>query len=413
MPTIHLTKRTIEAIPLCPSGQILYRDTKMRGFGLRVGSSSKVFFAEGQVAARTVRCTIGPAGPLSPEVARGLALQKLSAMAQGRDPNADKRQSARRGITLADAFEQFFVARPNLAAGTLQGYGRTVRLYLQDWASRPLSEVSRTMVLARHRELKQGRGAYTANAVMRHLRSVYNATAASEEGMPPNPVEVLTQARSWVPEKRRTRLITASALPAWWSAVMVEQPLARDYLIMALLTGMRRREIAGLRWADIDLKARTLTVPKTKNGDQLQLPLSSYLHGILMRRKLLVGASPFIFPTRSASGHLEEVKSFCLRVSKRSGIEFSIHDLRRTFVTIAESLDIPAYTLKRLLNHRGSQDVTGGYIIIDVERLRAPVQLVATRLLAMAEDQQNGMGSSQLATDAEKLGNPEPRYSAI
>ena len=380
MPSIHLTKRTIDAIPLCLSGQILYRDTKMRGFGLRVGSSSKVFFAEGQVATRTVRCTIGPAGPLSPEVARSLALQKLSAMAQGRDPNADKRQAARRGIALADAFEQFFLARSNLAASTKLGYGRTVRLYLKDWAARPLSEITRSMVLARHRELTHSRGAYTANAVMRHLRSVYNATAASEDGMPPNPVEVLTQARSWVPEKRRTRLITVAALPAWWAAVMVEGPLARDFLIMALFTGMRRREIAGLRWADIDLKARTLSVPKTKNGDPLQLPLSSYLHGMLMRRRLVTGASPFVFPTRSASGHVEEVKSFCIRVGKRCGIEFSPHDLRRTFVTIAESLDIPAYTLKHLLNHRSSNDVTGGYIILDVERLRAPAELVCQRL---------------------------------
>ena len=109
-----------------------------------------------------------------------------------------------------------------------------------------------------------------------------------------------------------------------------------------------------------------------------------------MRRKLLVGASPFIFPTRSASGHLEEVKSFCLRVSKRSGIEFSIHDLRRTFVTIAESLDIPAYTLKRLLNHRSSNDVTGGYIIIDVERLRTPTERICERLLKITSEEQLG-----------------------
>jgi hypothetical protein len=33
-------------------------------------------------------------------------------------------------------------------------------------------------------------------------------------------------------------------------------------------------------------------------------------------------------------------------------VAFSLHDLRRTFITIAESLGFPAYTLKRLLNHR-------------------------------------------------------------
>jgi integrase len=59
------------------------------------------------------------------------------------------------------------------------------------------------------------------------------------------------------------------------------------------------------------------------------------------------------------------------KVIKASGVDFSCHDLRRTFITIAESLDISAYALKRLINHRVT-DITGGYIIVDVERLRRP-----------------------------------------
>ena len=77
---------------------------------------------------------------------------------------------------------------------------------------------------------------------------------------------------------------------------------------------------------------------------------------------------------RSGKGHLQEVESFTNRVGARCGHSFTVHDLRRTFITIAEALGIPAYALKRLLNHRTSGDVTGGYIIIiDVEQLREPV----------------------------------------
>jgi len=39
------------------------------------------------------------------------------------------------------------------------------------------------------------------------------------------------------------------------------------------------------------------------------------------------------------------------KVIAASDISFTIHDLRYTFITIAESLDIPAYALKRLLDH--------------------------------------------------------------
>ena len=43
-------------------------------------------------------------------------------------------------------------------------------------------------------------------------------------------------------------------------------------------------------------------------------------------------------------------------MSERCGVKFTLHDLRRTFITVAESLDIPHYALKRLLNHRGGGD---------------------------------------------------------
>jgi integrase len=202
---------------------------------------------------------------------------------------------------------------------------------------------------------------------------------------------VLTQARVWTPEKRRRRTVPRHALPAWYEAVLAEGPLARDCLLVALLTGMRRREIASLRWENIDLKGRTLTVPRTKNGDPLVLPLSTHLARLFAERKLRAGTSPWVFPTQSASGHLEECKSFVRRVGARSGIEFSMHDLRRTFITTAESLDIPAYALKRLLNHRTAGDVTGGYIIIDVERLRDPVERVANRILELVTSEDVAM----------------------
>ncbi len=56
-----------------------------------------------------------------------------------------------------------------------------------------------------------------------------------------------------------------------------------------------------------------------------------------------------------------------LKVAELAEVNFTVHDLRRTFITTVESLDIPAYALKRLLNHKMNHDVTAGYIIMDVE----------------------------------------------
>lgn len=162
---------------------------------------------------------------------------------------------------------------------------------------------------------------------------------------------------------------------------MEEPEYSRDFLLIALFTGMRRNEIASLRWEHIDLRERALHIPRTKNGDPLDLPLSDFLVGLLRERQGQAGTSPWVFPSTGRKGHIVETKKFTARVTERSGVTFTLHDLRRTFITIAESLDIPHYALKRLLNHRLSGDVTAGYIVSDMERLRGPVSLVAAKVL--------------------------------
>ena len=85
-----------------------------------------------------------------------------------------------------------------------------------------------------------------------------------------------------------------------------------------------------------------------------------------------------------AYSYLIEPRKQMTKVMIASGIEFTLHDLRRTFITVAESLDISVYAVKRLVNHKMSNDVTAGYIIADVERLREPMQKITDYLLKLA-----------------------------
>lgn len=168
---------------------------------------------------------------------------------------------------------------------------------------------------------------------------------------------------------------------------MAEPEYSRDFLLTALFTGMRRGELSKLRWENIDLNAKTLHLPITKNGDPLDLPLSEFLTTLLQERWALSSGSPWVFPGPGKSGHMVETKKFLARVSAGSGVSFTMHDLRRTFITIAESFDVPYYALKRLLNHRTNGDVTGGYIVVNAERLREPVEHVSQRILELVDHQ--------------------------
>jgi hypothetical protein len=69
------------------------------------------------------------------------------------------------------------------------------------------------------------------------------------------------------------------------------------------------------------------------------------------------------------------------KVTAASGIDFTLHNLRRTFVTTAEGQDISAYAVKPLVNHKMRTDVTAGYIVPGVERLRGPMQRITDYLM--------------------------------
>lgn len=118
----------------------------------------------------------------------------------------------------------------------------------------------------------------------------------------------------------------------------------------------------------------------TKNHQPLTLPLTDYIYELLENRKAVTN-SDYVFAGDGKSGYLIEPRRQVQKVIQSSGVLFTLHDLRRTFITIAESIDISAYALKRLVNHKMSNDVTAGYIVSDVERLRKPMQQISSQLL--------------------------------
>ena len=77
------------------------------------------------------------------------------------------------------------------------------------------------------------------------------------------------------------------------------------------------------------------------------------------------------------------LRSAIEKVARRSGVRFCVHDLRRGFATAADSLDLPGYAVKALLNHKDG-DVTSGYIIPSTERLREPMQRICDYMLRCA-----------------------------
>ena len=358
---------------------------------------------------------------ITAEQARKDARAMLGDMAKGIDPNQAEREKNKQdeeqrqeekqhSITLQQALDEYLQKggpKP-LKPRTITTYADLFRLYLGDWLDRPAAAITRDMVKDRHREIATGkrdrrttkkqantergelvkvevpkRREGAANNCFRTLRAVLNYAFEDEEGgtLYANPVNVLSSKKhkAWFKVEGRRTLIKSSSLPAWAKAVQsLDNTIARDFLLFLLHTGLRRNEAARLRWDQVDVQEGCFTVPMTKNGEPHTLPLSDYLERLLKQRKAEAWAgNAFVFPGNGKGGYLVEPKGAIDTVTATTGIIFTCHDLRRTFATIAESLDLSHYTIKALLNHKQQgDDVTAGYIILNVDRLRDPMQKI-------------------------------------
>lgn len=386
-----LTKKVIDDFPAPEDGRSFIADTKVPGLLVQVtANGTKSFQVYRKANGKPVRVTLGRYPDMTIEQARKAGMEALSKLAGGMNPNDQKKEERVKAVTLAEAFTDYLGTRKDLKPKTLKDYERVIGTAFADWRTKPLLSITKDMVSKRHKQLGEQNGEAWANLSMRVLRALFNFAAGQyEDGqgrslIAENPVKRLSQTRAWYRVERRQTVIKPHELQAWFSGVMaLSSDTLRDYLLLMVLTGLRRNEAAKLQWADVDLTAKTLTVRDPKNRRDHTLPLSDFLFDMLTRRK--AGAiNEYVFPGTGAGGYIVEPRKQMARVTETSGVQFTVHDLRRTFITIAESLDIPAYALKRLLNHASGADVTAGYIVASTERLREPMQKITDYVLKSA-----------------------------
>lgn len=406
---MKLTKTAIDKIlPPTDADQAIFRDDGLKGFAVRVTKNGiKSFVVEKLVNRKVRRITLGRFGELTAEQARREAQKLLGKIATGIDPIAERLAGQVRAVTLIETWQDYTKARKSLKPKTLYDYENIINQAFADWQGKPLLAITKDKVMKRHTSLGDEKGQAYANLAMRLLRALFNFAAGQYEDsqgkaiITENPVRRLSQTRAWYKIEKRQTFIKSHELELWFTELnKITNETLRDYLLLILFTGLRRQEAAKLKWADVDFKAKTITITDTKNSQMHILPLSDYLYELFGRREK-VAINEYVFPGNGAGGYIIEPRRQMKRVIEATGIQHTCHDLRRTFITVAESLDISAYALKRLMNHKMSNDITAGYIVTDVERLRKPMQQITDYLVA------------QIKVDKPNAGNADPISAKI
>ena len=94
---VRLIKSKIEALPPPETGQAIYWDDQLRGFGLRISDrGTRTYFVHSRLPnGRQAKVKIGRHGAITAEQARAAAKQFLGAIAHGQDPAAERRGARR------------------------------------------------------------------------------------------------------------------------------------------------------------------------------------------------------------------------------------------------------------------------------------------------------------------------------
>jgi integrase len=405
---INFTRKELDNIEIPSKGQIAYGDEQVKGLTIRVTHLGVKAFVvrkrlKGHKNASYV--TLGYYPSMTITQARVQAQGTFSSINEGIDPNKITVDLiSKQSITLQKVFDDYIRSRgTKIEESTVINYRSALKIYLGDWRKKPIGNITRNMVEQRHRDITYGMGKFKesptrANTTMRVLRALFNYAHGQYEdskGEPlfvHNPVQRISHNKSWNREKVRQGLVNNYDLKQWYEGIMSlpehgkntvkrnSSEVVRDLFIFIIFTGLRRNEALELKWEDIDFRNNSFIVEDTKNHETHALPLTKTLLEILDRRKE-DSDNPYVFQGEKPNTHLSPPQKRQMdRARDLAGCYFNLHDLRRTFETSANKVVFSTYTLKKLINHKDPKDVTGRYVIIQLEDLREPMKLIEAEL---------------------------------
>lgn len=339
-----LTAKTL--LTIAPKGrrQEIW-DTLLPGFGVRIGvSGKKAFFVMCRAGRRQKRVTLGHYPTLSLQEAREAARKTLANPIQQDDGTANSQK-----ITVQQAVDNFIELYAKRKNRDWNGqWLRLDRNFVAQYGTRDIRAVTRADVITLLDGIVARGAPGQANRVLATIRKLFNWSV--ERGyIDVSPVQGMSAPAK---ERPRDRVLTDEELSRVWNASgTLGFPFGPLFRLL-ILTGQRRGEVSGMRWSEIDLSARTWSLPgnRTKNGRAHIVPLSDDAAKILRGLPRFL-KSDFVFTTtgRSAVSGFGKLKD---RLDDEADVhDWILHDLRRTAASRMAHLGVAPHVVEKILNH--------------------------------------------------------------
>ncbi|MDA9076212.1 tyrosine-type recombinase/integrase [Burkholderiaceae bacterium] len=404
------------------------KDSSLKGLYKRTQGDSVVWAVKARQkgANKVVSVTLGRIELMSTATARAKAKVALAKLSEGINPNEERAEVIKRkrkakesikarSLSLEEALSQYLTLK-QLKPKTEKDLKETINRNFSDWLSNPLLELTREMVMERFNTIKarvkrnrdevaqrlisQGKNPTTykssdgvgeAQRAFRYLaaviRSVMNDEVNGEPLLSRNPVDVLgdkkvrksLDARETYLNESQLQdlfdLVTQQAHPQYTGKVKKDDI---DFVLLLAITGMRLEEVRQIKWSDVDFSADIFKAVDTKNRRTHTLPMTDATRKIFERRRLLKPeGSVYVFPGIKDPSQPASMSRTFERVKAELGFDFSSHDLRRTFATIANEMGVDINKIGAALNHK-KRNVTAGYIQTTANMLRETIETIET-----------------------------------
>ncbi len=174
-------------------------------------------------------------------LANGVTYDVIRMIKRGIDPNAPYAEQKAEGWTVSVLFDEYAadMRQRHCSERSIEDVLARRKRYLSSWKNLPLTNLTRSMVRAKHQELSEKRGKVTANHTMRDFRAGYNLALRVVDNpdlLPDNPVKAVTFNK----ERRKNAVIHPDDLLAWWQKIQtLPNPRRRLMHELGLYPGLR------------------------------------------------------------------------------------------------------------------------------------------------------------------------------
>jgi integrase len=341
---MKLTKTAIAGLT-CPLGksEAVFWDDDVPGLAVRVLASGKASWVfQYRLGRKQGKMTLGATSALTLADAKATAAKLHARVRLGQDPQAEKAKARAAQDDTFGEIAAIYLRRKaeELRPRSMVELRRHLEVHARPLHKIALADLTRRNVSQMIAKLADASGNVAANRTGSSIAAFL--AWAQREGIVENNVGAN---HNKLHEASRERVLSDDELRLVWQAT----DAGTDYhaiVRLLMLTGMRRTEIGGLRWSEVDFAKNVISLPeqRTKNAKPFELPISAAVRSIIEARprdgdRVFDGFSGF--------------SSCKLTLDARAKIApWVLHDLRRSTATGMANIGVQPHVIEAVLNHQ-------------------------------------------------------------